>query len=235
MGGLVMTFEIPEEGGKDNIIEAGKRTIELLPGGPEIVKILEMFYKTPFEKSKIKFQHDICAALNMLTKKGYVIDQLKDDFEFLEIIHHATRIAIASFKEEKRLALKNAIINAAQHNAPAFAMQQIFLNHIERFTEWHIRLLKFCSNPQNWFASQGRNPAENGLSGIGLSFRDHLETAYGELRFQKHLVNAIWVDLYNADLLKGNKDMLDQMVIVNETLVPKTTPLGEELIKYISG
>lgn len=229
-----MTFKVPEEQVKDKIIESGKSTLELLPGGAAIVKIFELLYKTPFEKSKIEFQHDICDALNKLTKKGYIIEELRNDPEFLEIIHHATRIAVASFKEEKRLALKNAILNAAQRNAPEFAIQQIFLNHIERFTEWHIKILKFCSNPKNWFTSHGLAPAKDGMGGLGLSFRNHLEAAYKELKPQKDLVNAILTDLYNAELLKDNKDMLNQITTVNQTLTSKTTPLGEKLIKYIS-
>lgn len=59
----------------------------------------------------------------------------------VSIVLQATQIALRTHQTEKRMALRNAVMNAALPQAPEEGLQQMFLHFIDTFTEWHLRLL----------------------------------------------------------------------------------------------
>ena len=68
----------------------------------------------------------------------------------------ASQAAIRNHQSEKREALRNAVLNAALPNAPEESIQQLFINQVDTFTVWHIRLLDLFKEPPAWFEETGK-------------------------------------------------------------------------------
>jgi hypothetical protein len=67
---------------------------------------------------------------------------------FWTTLFHAAEVARRTHQQEKREALKNAVLNAAKPTAPDDDLQHIFLNMVADLTPLHIRLLDFILYPQ---------------------------------------------------------------------------------------
>lgn len=165
-----------------------------------------------------------------MQSKGINLEELQNNGEFLDILLQAIQIGIRNHQEEKRTALKNAIINSALNKTPDFAMQQILLSYIDIFTEWHIKLLALMHNPTKWFTDNKRRLP--GMGGVG-SLHGTIENAYPELRQQQDLINLIWTDLYNRELLSSDKTILVTGMTSSGALTKRTTALGDMFIKFI--
>jgi hypothetical protein len=59
---------------------------------------------------------------------------------------HKTLVAIRTHKEEKLLALRNAVVNSATATAPQDDLKAIFLNLVDAFTPTHLKIVKYFQN-----------------------------------------------------------------------------------------
>src|SRR5206468_713468 len=103
---------------------------------------------------------------------------------FTSTFIHATLIAMRTHQEEKLEALRNAVINSALPKAPEDDLQLMFLNLIDQFGEWHIRLLKFYSNPaktveQKYGPDTSKHPQDS------VNVMEVVEAVFPELVGQK--------------------------------------------------
>lgn len=225
----------PTQDTKDKAISVVTKILESLPYRiGTATSLAQVFFTTPFEKRQHQWFTHLFEVVAELQRDSITAEKLLNDDETMDVFIQATSIATKTIQRDKIEALKNAILHSAQGNAPEFALQQIFLNHVDRFTEWHIKILKFSSNPRQWFVERGMTPPDRGMGGIGLCLRTYLEAAYDELKLKKDIINVVVTELYNADLITVNKGVLDEVRTVNETLASKTTSLGEKLINFIS-
>lgn len=106
-------------------------------------------------------------------------------------------------------------------------LEQIFLNCIDTFTIWHIKILTLFNNPEKWFAN-----SQISLPGIG-SVRGILEKVFPELMSSKDLVDNIWTDLYNKGFVSSDKSLLQTTMTSRGCLDKRTTRLGDQFISYI--
>ncbi len=78
-------------------------------------------------------------------------------------------------------------MNAALPKPPEAAIQQIFLNIVDTFTEWHLRLLVLFNDPNSWAKSNNHKFPQlisGGLSPI-------LESAYPQLSGHRDFYDQI--------------------------------------------
>ena len=66
---------------------------------------------------------------------------MRENDEFIDIAIQATHVALRTSQEEKKDALKNAVLKSASPESPDLSLQQIFINYIDSFTKWHIKIL----------------------------------------------------------------------------------------------
>lgn len=60
----------------------------------------------------------------------------------------ASPLALKTHNKTKLEALRNIVINAVLHPDYEEYKFQMFLSFIDEFTEWHIRLLEYFSDPK---------------------------------------------------------------------------------------
>lgn len=151
-----MGIEPPEENGIDKIIPLAKAIVALIPGAAIGSELLFSFIKTPYQKRVNEWQEEISETLNELKDKTS-FETLQNDKEFLDILLQAVQVGIRQHQEEKRKALKNAIVHSVTNPAIDFNLKLIFINYIDIFTVWHIKLLGLLAYPYKTWKKYNSN------------------------------------------------------------------------------
>lgn len=226
--GFMKRIEVPEEEISDVVIDFAKSIASNLI--PASAPILDILITTPYEERKASWMRDVTDILNELQARLFDIDRLRKDPEFFDILIQAVHIGIKTHKKEKKLALKNAIINSAFCNPYDFTKKQIFMNFIDIFTDYHVKLLVFMNNSEILlFESSKTGGNIGGVSSIELL----IANVYPEL-IESGLVDVVWTDLFRNNLLKNSKEIIVVKTDPYGVSIQQTTPLGSEFIKFIS-
>ena len=84
---------------------------------------------------------------------------------------------------------------------PEESLQQLFINQIDTFTVWHIRLLDLFKDPLAWFKRE--RPELAGAPSVGIL--EHIITdAWPELTDRKGFLNVVVQELGTKGLLKSS-------------------------------
>lgn len=120
--------------------------------GSSAAEIFSSIITPPLSKRRDEWVQSIAKKLIILEEKvdGFKIENLSQNQMFITTVLHASQVAIRNHQKEKLEALRNAILNAALPTAPEEDIQLMFLNFIDTLTPWHLRLLKFFENPEEW-------------------------------------------------------------------------------------
>jgi hypothetical protein len=208
------------------ITKAGLGSIPI--AGAAASELLSLIVASPLEKRRDKWMIEIGERLKKLEDKGTInLESLKDNPSFIDTILQTTQLAIRTSDNEKIGLFQNVLINSALIETPDQAETQIFLNLIETFTTWHIRILKLFDNPPNWLKSN--NKTIPNFMGAGLS--SILEIAYPELTGRSDFYNLIWDDLHRAGL--HNSGSLKTIMSSNGLMANRTTEFGKRFLRFI--
>ena len=216
----------PQGYSKGDMIHSLAKTAAGLFKASELINYL---ITPPLEKRRAEWFEDLGCRLKELEDKQFILlEDLKYNDEFIDITLQATQVALRSSQIEKKEALKNAILNNACQKAPELSFQQMFINYIESFTEWHIKILYLFSNPPRW-AKKNNFSFKNMHTGI-LSIV--LEQAFPELSNKEDFYNQIWKDLYLKGLI--NTEDLHVTMTSAGLMSKRATKIGVEFVNYIN-
>ena len=131
---------------------------------------------------------------------------------------------------KKHRALHNALTNADVGPSPNEALHDVFRNHIEVLTGWHIRILGFLAGPEKYAAEVGlKVPTSEGS--LGGAPQDALETVFPELREHRDMQRIMVLDLHRRGLI--TTDQLDHPVSSSAVLVKRTTEMGDRFLNLV--
>lgn len=205
---------------------AGKAALSLIPVASEV---FSMAVTAPLERRRRKWEEEVSAAIvDLANHLGCPVDKLAEDEVFVDCVAKATLIAIRNHHEEKRSALRNAVFNSGAPGAPDHSLQQIFLDLIDYFTEWHLRLIRLFQNPGV------------ALDGAGFDRRSHMtgslvmvvETVYPELKGRKAFYDILWRDIHARGLT--DTPSLSGMMTVDGMFAKRTTEIGDRFVAFIT-
>ena len=224
-------YEPPEPDKGDvvhTIVRAGLSSIPVVGGAA--VELFQMVFAPPLEKRRDEWMNQVGETLRVLEQeRGVGIDDLQANDVFIDTVLQASQIAFRSSQEEKRRALRNVIYNAALSDPPEQSLQQIFLNLIDSFTVWHLRILKLFDNPLEWAKENEHQFAEVAIS--GSLARNILESAFPDLLGKRAMYDQIWQDLYQKGLV--NTDGLHTMMTGQGLLAKRTSDLGTQFLRFV--
>ncbi len=145
---------LPEPNFEDIKHAAGKALVSLVPGLGEAWGLV---IGAPLEQRRSDWLRDLESRLQELEEyvKGFRFDNLGQNQEFVSVTLQATQAALQTHLKEKREALRNAVLNAALGKEPDPNRQQQFLVLLDRFSEDHLRVLKFLNDPAGHFQKRG--------------------------------------------------------------------------------
>jgi hypothetical protein len=222
----------PLEPGAGDVIQTLTRAVfSAVPvlGGPA-AELLNLVVVPPIQKRTIEWLNDLGERVRQLEEQGRItVESLKGNEVFADTVLRAMRAASATGQEEKRHALRNAVLNATLPNPLDGSIQQVFLGFIDDFTVWHLRALKLFQDPKLWAA---RLPYEyQRLSHPSLA--KLLHGAFPELISNNDagFSGLLWRDLERAGLVAPA--VFDEPRKADETLMGRTTGFGELFLRFV--
>ena len=197
--------------------------------GAAATELFTAIIAPPLETRRIEWMNEVAEHLQQLEGRGDLkLEELQDNETFITTVMHASQAAIRNHQSEKRDALRNAVLNAALPHAPEESLQQHFINQIDTFTVWHIRLLDFFQDPPAWFQNSGVTPPAFALS---ISLEQLIIAAWPELQNCYDFLNVI-VDELNAMGL-FSVGGLRTMMTVGGAHEKRTTEMGDMFLSFI--
>lgn len=191
---------IPEKTGKDTAHSIAKIAMSAVPVvGGTAGRIFEMVVATPFSKRTKEWMQSVEERIEeLLKRKSLTVEELQSNPEFISVLTRASRLAILTHQEEKLEAFRNAILNTAIPTTPDEALREMFLNWIDSFTVWHIRILQLFVGPEKWFKEHNLTFPE---SHFGGSLEGVVLTAFPDLKDKPEFLDQVWKDLQSRGLL----------------------------------
>jgi hypothetical protein len=219
-------YQSPKPGKGDAAHAVARAGLSAIPMfGGAAIELFSAIVTPPLERRRQKWMEEVGAALRMLEEeRGIKLEDLQNNPAFIDTIMHASQAALRNSQEEKRHALRNAILNAALPNPPEEAIQQMFIDLIDTFTEWHLRFLKLFHDPSLWFETHESRPRGPSLASV-------LEFAFPALLGRRSFYDQIWRDLYTRGLvtIEGLHGMMTGHGLVQR----RTTEMGEQFLRFI--
>lgn len=223
-------IKAPKSGAGDAAHAVVRAALSAIPtaGGPA-AELFTALVTPPLEKRRREWMEDVGEALQRLERdRGINLEELKTNDGFIDVVMQASQVALRNSQQEKREALRNAVLNSALPSPPEHSLQQMFIGSVDSLTIWHLRLLKLFNEPRRWFNKNNRTWPDN-LSIGGLSHV--VEQAFPELRGQRDLYDQIWRDLYSRGFV--NTEGLHVTMTGSGLAAQRTTTLGSSFIKFI--
>jgi hypothetical protein len=146
-------------------------------------------------------------------------ETLKDNPAFVDAVLAATHAVIRTSQEEKRKALRNAVVNSALAGAPEIAMQQMFIATLDRFTDWHLKVLHVARD-------EALVAKERGAT-VEPSLHSLLGRACPPLRGRQEFADVLWQDLYSAGLV--NTPTMYNMIGTR-----RTSDFGDQFLAFVA-
>jgi hypothetical protein len=198
------------------LAKAGLSAIPVV-GGP-IAELVQLVLQPPLERRRHIWFEELAARLRALEIRQISLESLQTNEQFISATLQATLIAMRTHQEEKLRALRNALFNIATGHGPDETLQSIFLNMIDAFTDWHIKILRLFQHPT--------------AHGAMTQLYEVLEWAYPELAGRNEVYDTIWnelssLQLVNIRFLHGALGGMDSLI------TKRTTELGDLLLGFI--
>ena len=210
-----------------SLVKGGLGTIPVI--GSLATEIFSLIVTPPLEKRRAAWMNEIADKLKGLEEKNVVnFDELSNNEQFIDVVLQATTLAIKTSEREKIKAFQNAVLNTASGESPDQTVSQIFLNQLDSFTTWHIKILKFIDSPRLWFQKANRTPPSYMAGSISAVIKD----AFPELKTQDDLLEIIWNDLRTAGFHRTSD--IKTTMTGDGTLSERTTQLGKQFLEFIT-
>jgi hypothetical protein len=198
-------------------------------GGPA-AELVGMVFGPPLEKRREKWMDDLATVVEELQDKveGLTPEKLSQDEAFVTVALRATEIAIRTHQQEKLDALRNAVRNTGLRIHLDETVQQIFLNHVDTLTPWHLRVLKVFQDPHAWAQAHNINFPNWGAGSPSAVLEVALPDLAGNREFYDQLVS----DLKQRGLMT-NVDIHTAMT-GHGMFQSRTSRLGNDFLRFIS-
>lgn len=219
-------YSPPDQTTGDTVSAIARAAVQLLPFvGSPAVELLNHAIMPPLERRRDAWMETVAEGLQ---SHDVAFEELGTREELLDAFLQASAAAIRTSDEEKRAALRNAVLNIATRWDPDESLDQPFLNLVERLQPWHLRLLKALDNPPEWAKEHGVNysPA------LSSSIDGFIEAAFPELRGRQDFYGQLWAELGQAGLSGGSG--LSGMMSASGWLASRTSDRGKKFLRFIS-
>jgi hypothetical protein len=196
--------------------------------GAAASEIFSTIITPPLEKRRIEWMNQVASRLDELEKLNQIsFEELMNDDHFIDVVIQTTSLVLKTSEKEKIEAYKNALINTSLNFEIEETISKIYINQLENFTVWHLKIIKLIDNPKEYFEKLGINPQTN----ISGSLSQIIFQAFPELKTQKELLDVIWSDLKSAGF--HNSGEVQSSMSGSNVLMSRTTQFGKKFIEFI--
>ena len=218
--------DFPEADASDADYNVARTAASAVPiAGPALVQLMDSWIGAPLEHRRRKWFMDLAERLAKLSQRldGFDPSVLGESEEFLSAVYAATDTALKTTSEEKREALRNAVLNVAAGIDLEESIRDKFFGLLVQLTPVHLRMLKILQNPAT-------DPVVNELAASASDTYNMLALAIPELGKNDNLVKQLYRDLNNPGLIE---EAIVAMGTRNFAFDPRTTEMGNAFLKFI--
>jgi len=209
-------------------------------GGP-LKEFFSMVIAPPLERRRNEWLIEIYNRLQLLEKTSdkFKPENLVKNENFFSIFLQATQIAMRTHQSEKLEALRNTVTNSVLMPTVDENLQMIFLNFIDRYTPWHLKLLQFADNPHQYAEchrieySYYFNMPSYDRQGTVITLGSIIESIFPELEEKEKFYDLIIKELISNGLLH-EEQYLTTRITESCMLVSRTTTMGKQFLQFIS-
>lgn len=224
----------PPKAGVGNAAQAIVRScLGAIPiAGAGATELFNAIVTPVLERRRNQWMERVGEALRRLEdNRGINLEELRNNDIFIDIVMQASQSAVRNSQEDKQKALRNAVLNSALPYPPEDALQQMFINFIDTFTRWHIKILKFLADPPSGGINlQGDYPIIHQTS---LNYS--LEDTFPELKGRQPFYDQILHDLSLRGLINlSAMDTSHEMATTGGILSIQIKDLGKQLMDFIT-
>jgi hypothetical protein len=220
---------MPQQKAKDVVYALTKGAVGAIPiVGAPASELLSVLIASPLERRREQWMNDVGERLRILEADGKVdFQKLQQNELFVDTVVQATYHAVKTSETEKITCFKNVIEKTALGESPEKTISQVYLNLLDRYTVWHIKILMLFDDPAEWFKFHGitrPNLMMGGLSHVLLA-------AFPELGSRRFLYDLIWAELERDGM--HNSGSLHTMTSGNGMFENRTTDFGKGFLNFI--
>ncbi len=217
----------PKENAADKFLTGGKAFIGIMPAGSLVTYLLDQIIKPPVQERIKEWMEHVSASLN---QHGADIESLKDNPRFITAFIQASQIASRNHQEDKLKALHNAVINSIPGPSYAESLQIHFLHLVDRFTEWHLKVLKIFYDT-NWLANAGIGPFGHGRTATDDVIKKYYPDDLGWGR--EVFLDLILDDLQTTRLIQTEWNSVNSVGMNQAASTPSLTTMGLAFLDFI--
>lgn len=200
------------------------------PVGAAGAELFGWLVEPPLNARKNQWMDDVAEGLRELERRAdCVLEELKEKPEFIDAVCQASMAAIRTSQEEKREALRNAVLNSALPHSPDEWERTMFIHYVESLSVWHLIMLRLLCDPLAWFREAGIAPKEYHIAG---SLGAMVVQAIPEVQGRSELIEQCISDLQSRGLLA--KFSYHTMVSQHGVYENRGTKHGHDFLAYIS-
>ncbi len=223
-------FEPPHRSKRDLAFSTMRAVAGSIPiVGAAAQELLGLLVQAPLEKRRDEWVEEVGVGLRQINVR---LDTLSDSPVFIDAVASAVSSAMRTSDQQKRRALRNAVLNSVLPHAPSAMQQQVLLSLVDRLTPLHLAILGLFADPSKW-----RGPDDRALQRHGSTFnstpRSVLEDAFPQLAgTNRALADVIWADLEANGLIRrtGIDNAGEGPSVMNKRL----TDFGDTFVRFIS-
>lgn len=203
--------------------------------GGSIAELFAAIVLPPLEKRRQQWMEDIAAEIKKLQELSRVeIDALLQDERFATLLIQATVVVLRNHHQEKREALRNAIVNAVISTQGVSDLHLAFVRFVDELSPAHVRLLKTIKDREGEIAPLKSYADIYHLiskDALGQTTPDHFKMycleleARGLIRISPDIGDFPGIDEASAILLEQTRDDLPRIRI---------SEVGANLLAFIS-
>lgn len=227
---MTISHDVPTATLGDRLHALARAGLGAVPAlGSAATELFTAIIAPPLETRRIEWMNKVADHLQQLEERGaFKLEELQGNDAFITTVMQASQAAIRNHQSEKLDALRNAVLNAALPQAPEESLQQHFINLIDTFTVWHLRLLDLFHDPRVWFETNGISPPVFALSS---SLERLIIVAWPELQNRYEFLIVIVDELNTKGLFAGAG--LRTMMSASGAYEKRTTEMGGQFLAFI--
>ncbi|MDF2820212.1 MAG: hypothetical protein K0R15_653 [Clostridiales bacterium] len=198
--------------------------------GGGAAELFNLVLSSPIEKRRDIWLLSIFNSLEELQKRmnSFKIEELVHNEIFVSTMMKASQLAIRTHQKEKLTALHNAVINTALNISIDESEQEMFLNILDSFTVWHLKIIHYFENPNLRFI-EANITKPNIYMGAPITPLLHY---YSDLREKKDFVNIVVKELYKNNIL--NIDNISGLMTEQGIYESRVTGYGRRFLQFIN-
>lgn len=206
------------------------------PVGILLARLLGRWFPKQLDRRVTAWQKDAQQAINELQRRGFDLDDLREDEAFCGILMDATAAALRTHHQEKRDALRNAVVNAVLLDFEETRLR-VFMRFVEEIEVHEIVFLDFLADPGAFLDKKKMSlpgpPAERMIEQDALlsiqSPRSLASLARTAVGLPPDLIEIVRQDLVRKGLAQDVQ--LNELVVRGRRFA---SALGEDFVQFVS-